>query len=239
MGIDVQREIGYERVSGDEQETALQTAALRGAGCDLIFSEKMTGTKRSRPALDAMLAQLQAGDRVNVWKVDRLGRSTLNSLLFVQELTERGIAFRSLTQQIDTSTPMGMMMLQMLMVFAEFERATIVERVNAGLAAARAAGIVGGTRRSLNNTEVERAREAYANRPVSPRTGKSMTVGELAGMFGVSRATFLRWAQPDYFSGNTRDAARFRSRHANLQGWIQASDDPNYGRSPKRLRPVV
>jgi Enterobacteriaceae phage serine recombinase len=235
MGMQVLREVGYARVSSDEQDTALQLAALRGAGCELIFEEKMSGTKKHRPALDAMLAQLRPGDRVNVWKTDRLGRSAVNSMLLLQDLADRECSFRSLTEPIDTSTPMGVAFLQMLMVFAELERATIVQRVNAGLQAARAQGIVGGTRRSLGKHEVERARDAYVNRPISPRTGRPMTVGELCELFGVSRSTFLRWANPDYFNGNTTDAARFRARHPDLFQWIEKSSDPNYGRSPKRL----
>jgi DNA invertase Pin-like site-specific DNA recombinase len=236
MGMEVLREIGYARVSTNEQDDALQLAALRGQGCEMIFTESMSGTKRHRPALDAMLAELRPGDRVNVWKVDRLGRSTLNSLIFVQELFERKVAFRSLTQPIDTSTPAGLMMLQMLMVFSEFERNTIVERVRAGLAIARQNGIIGGTRRSLTGDQVSRAQEAYANRPVSPRTGKAMTVSELADLFGVHRATFLRWAQPAYFDGPSKDAARFRARHANLAKWLKDSDNPAYGNSPNRPR---
>jgi DNA invertase Pin-like site-specific DNA recombinase len=120
-------------------------------------------------------------------------------------------------------------------VFAEFERETIVERVVAGLAAAREQEIVGGTKRKLDGDQVARARATYANPPVSPATGRPMTVGEQAALFGVHRATYLRWANPHYFEGGTRDAQRFRERHPNLTEWLEKSNDRNYSRSPKRL----
>jgi DNA invertase Pin-like site-specific DNA recombinase len=234
MSIQVLREIGYARVSKDEQDTALQVAALRGAGCELIFTENMTGTRRQRPALDAMVSQLRPGDRVNVWKVDRLGRSTVNTLTFVQDLLARDIAFRALTQDFDTSTPTGRLMMGMLMIFSEFERDTIVERTKAGLAAAAAAGAIGGRRRALQSGQVARAREAYTNRPTSPRTGRPMTCKELAELFGVSRWTFMRWADPTYFHRDTSDARQFRARHDDIDAWLASTDDPHYGRSLKK-----
>lgn len=136
----------------------------------------------------------------------------------------------------NTATALGRMILGVLLVFAEFERDTIVERVQAGLNAARDRGIIGGTRRSMDGDTVRRAREAYANRPISPRTGKPMSVGELADVFGVHRGTFLRWAQPHYFEGNTSDAQRFRERHPDLVQWLMRSDDPHFADSPRRSR---
>ena len=232
----VLREIGYMRVSSDAQDTELQKKALIEAGCTRIFSDKWTGKDKRRPGLDAMVEQLEPGDRVNVWKVDRMGRSTVNGIQFVAELRAKSVAFRSLTQDFDTSTALGRMVLGILLVFAEFERETIVDRVVAGLSAARERGIVGGTRRSMNGAAVLAAREAYVNRPVSPATGKPMTVGELADLFGVHRTTFLRWANPNYFEGNTTDAQRFRERHPDLYGWIEVSNDPHHADSPRRNR---
>lgn len=232
----VLREVGYERVSANGQDTALQHDALMAAGCTVFFRDVWTGTQKSRPGLDAMLASLKPGDRVNVWKVDRLGRSTVDSIDLVNHFTDNHVAFRSLTQSFDTATSMGRLIMGILMNFAEFERDNIVERVVAGLDAARDRGIVGGTRRSMDGDQVERAREAYANRPISPATGKPMTVTELARTFGVHRATFLRWAQPDYLLGDTADAIRFRERHPDIEAWIRESNDPHAFDSPRRRR---
>jgi DNA invertase Pin-like site-specific DNA recombinase len=230
----VLREVGYMRVSADAQDVDLQKRALLDAGCEVIFSDKWTGKDKHRPGLDAMVEQLREGDRVNVWKVDRMGRSTVNGILFVAELKQRKVAFRSLTQDFDTSSALGRMVLGVLLVFAEFERETIVERVQAGVDAAKARGIVGGTRRALDGAQVTAARLAYAERPIDPSTGRPMSINQLAKVFGVDRTTFLRWANPNYFEGNSKDAQRFRERHPDLENWLKVSDNPHFADSPKR-----
>jgi Enterobacteriaceae phage serine recombinase len=232
----VLREIGYARVSADGQDEALQMDALRSAGCTVFFSDRMSGSTKDRPGLAAMMAQLRAGDRVNVWKVDRLGRSTIDSLDLVNEMAAKDAAFRSLTQDFDTATTMGRFIMRILMIFAEFERENIVERVVAGLHAARERGVIGGSRRRLSGEQVEAARAAYEQRPTSPATGKPMTINELAALFGVNRTTFLRWARPDYLLGDSTDAKRFRERHPDIQNWIERSSDPHYADSPRRAR---
>jgi DNA invertase Pin-like site-specific DNA recombinase len=176
---------------------------------------------------------------VNVWKVDRLGRSTIDSLDLVNEMTEKKVAFRSLTQDFDTATIMGRFIMRILMIFAEFERENIVERVQAGVDAARERGIVGGTRRKLDGAKVAAARLAYAERPIDPSTNRPMSITQLAKLFGIDRTTFLRWADPNYFQGNTKDAQRFRERHPDLEKWIEASDDPHAFDSPRRRSRVA
>ena len=99
--------IGYVRVSTNDQNTDLQRNALNCAGCELIFEDKISGTKSDRPGLKKLLTTLSAGDTLVVWKLDRLGRSMRHLVVLVEELRERGINFRSLTDSIDTSTPMG------------------------------------------------------------------------------------------------------------------------------------
>ncbi|CTY26103.1 DNA invertase from prophage CP-933H [Escherichia coli] len=99
--------IGYVRVSTNDQNTDLQRNALNCAGCELIFEDKISGTKSERPGLKKLLRTLSAGDTLVVWKLDRLGRSMRHLVVLVEELRERGINFRSLTDSIDTSTPMG------------------------------------------------------------------------------------------------------------------------------------
>jgi DNA invertase Pin-like site-specific DNA recombinase len=232
----VLRDVAYMRVSADGQDLALQEDALKAAGCTIFFRDTWSGKDRNRPGLDLMMASLRPGDRVNVWKVDRLGRSTIDSLDLVNEMHQKGCAFRSITQEFDTATTIGRFIMRVLMIFAEFERENIVERVVAGINAARERGVVGGTRRKLSGVEVEAAREAYEHRPISPKTGKPMVINELAALFGVDRTTFLRWARRDYFTGNTTEARRFRQRHPDIQEWIERSSDVHYADSPRRAR---
>lgn len=133
-------QIGYVRVSTNDQNTDLQRQALERAGCEQIFEEKMSGTVANRPALKKLLKALNEGDTLVVWKLDRLGRSMRNLVLLVDELRQRGIHFKSLTDSIDTSSPMGRFIFHIMSALAEMERELIVERTRAGLAAAREKG---------------------------------------------------------------------------------------------------
>ncbi len=138
--------IGYIRVSTNDQNTALQRNALESAGCELIFEDKASGKKAERPGLKKVLRMLSRGDTLVVWKLDRLGRSMRHLVVLVEELRDRGINFRSLTDSIDTSTPMGRFFFHVMGALAEMERELIVERTRAGLDAARAEGRIGGRR---------------------------------------------------------------------------------------------
>ncbi|HAT2743101.1 TPA: recombinase family protein [Citrobacter farmeri] len=146
-------QIGYVRVSTNEQNTDLQREALERSGCEQIFEEKMSGTVANRPALKKLLRTLKEGDTLVAWKLDRLGRSMRNLVLLVDELRQRGIHFRSLTDSIDTSSPMGRFIFHIMSALAEMERELIVERTLAGLAAARAKGRVGGRRPKLSTEQ--------------------------------------------------------------------------------------
>ena len=133
--------LGYARVSrGDEQNNALQTRALEAAGCRRLFEEAASGGRWDRPELHRLLDHLREGDMVVVWKLDRLSRSLKDVLHIMERIAQAGAGFRSITENIDTTTPAGRMMMQMVGAFAEFERAMIRERTSAGIAAARAAG---------------------------------------------------------------------------------------------------
>lgn len=134
--------IGYARVSTDEQNLDMQIAALERAGVhrDHIHTEKVSGVAARRPGRDLALKDCRAGDTFVVWKLDRVGRSLLDLLHFVQKLESRGIAFRSLQDSIDTKTPAGRVMFAMLGAFAQFERDLIAERTRAGVARARERG---------------------------------------------------------------------------------------------------
>src|SRR5437763_5806851 len=142
--------IGYARVSTSDQETATQVAALKAAGCERIYREKASGGRWDRPELLRLLDQLRKSDVLVVWKLDRLSRSLRDVLTIMERLGDSGAGFRSLTEAIDTTTPAGRMMMQMVGAFAEFERAMLRERTKAGLDSARREGRIGGRRPKLS-----------------------------------------------------------------------------------------
>src|SRR3954464_2434366 len=145
--------LGYGRVSREGQDLAQQRAALRAAGCDRLFEEKASGGQWDRPELHRLLDHLRPGDVVVVWKLDRLSRSLKDLLHIMERIAGADAGFRSLTENIDTTTPAGRMMMQMVGAFAEFERAMIRERTSAGIAAARAEGRIGGRRKKLDQSK--------------------------------------------------------------------------------------
>jgi DNA invertase Pin-like site-specific DNA recombinase len=124
---------GYARVSKDEQNPALQIAALKKDGCEKIFKDQLSGATTNRPALLRCLKKLERGDTLTVWKLDRLGRSLRDLITMLDYLKKRGVKFRSLTEAIDTETPTGRAMWQMIGLMAEFERSIISERTRAGV----------------------------------------------------------------------------------------------------------
>ncbi|HBB1475722.1 TPA: recombinase family protein [Escherichia coli] len=155
--------IGYVRVSTNEQNTALQRNALESAGCELIFEDKASGKQTERPGLKKVLRMLSRGDTLVVWKLDRLGRSMRHLVVLVEELRDRGINFRSLTDSIDTSTPMGRFFFHVMGALAEMERELIVERTRAGLDAARAEGRIGGRRPKYQEETWQQMRRLLEN----------------------------------------------------------------------------
>lgn len=133
--------IGYIRVSDNDQTEALQIDALEAAGCTLIYGDHgVSGAVKNRKGLTDVLAELKEGDTLAVWKLDRLGRSTVQLLLLLEQLRERGVDFQALTQGIDTTTSIGRMVYGQLAVFAEFEREQTSDRTKAGMAAAKKRG---------------------------------------------------------------------------------------------------
>jgi DNA invertase Pin-like site-specific DNA recombinase len=151
--------IGYARVSkGDDQSNAAQLRALKVAGCNRMFEEAASGGRWDRPKLQEMIGQLRDGDVVVVWKLDRSSRSLKDLLHLMEKIEAAGAGFRSLTEAIDTTTPAGRMMMQMVGSFAEFERAMIRERTSAGLAQARLEGRLGGRRRKLGDRKRRKLR---------------------------------------------------------------------------------
>src|SRR5450759_38341 len=149
---------GYARVSTNDQNPALQLAALKKAGCkpENIFKDAgISGATTKRPALLRCLKVLQDGDTLTVWKLDRLGRSLRDLITMLDDLKQRGVKFRSLTEHIDTDTPTGRAMWQMIALLAELERSMIIERTRAGMKAARARGIKPGRKPRLSPEQIK------------------------------------------------------------------------------------
>jgi DNA invertase Pin-like site-specific DNA recombinase len=177
--------LGYARVSkGDEQNNLLQAKALRAAGCRRVFEEVASGGRWDRPELHRMLDHLRKGDTVVVWKLDRLSRSLKDVLHIMERIGDAGAGFRSITEAIDTTTPAGRMMMQLIGSFAEFERAMIRERTSAGIAAARAEGRVGGRRKKLDAAKRREIAESVI-------TGRK-SGAEMARLYNVSQPTVSR-----------------------------------------------
>jgi DNA invertase Pin-like site-specific DNA recombinase len=178
--------LGYARVSkAEDQDTAPQIEALHAAGCQRVYEERVSGGRWDRPELHRLLDRLGPSDVLTVWKLDRLSRSLKDLLLILDKVEKAGAGFRSLTEHIDSTTASGRMMMQMLGAFAEFERAMVRERTQAGLRSARAQGRRGGRQPKLSpeqQTEVLTMLTA----------GRS--AADVARLFRVHRATISRIA---------------------------------------------
>ncbi|MGO6944712.1 recombinase family protein [Rhizobium johnstonii] len=155
--------IGYARVSTGEQETALQRDALNAAGCAKIFEDHASGVKVDRPGLAEAVAYARDGDTLTVWKLDRLGRSMKHLIEIVTELEGKGVGFRSLTENIDTTTPGGRLVFHLFGALAQFERDLIRERTRAGLKAADDRGRRGGRQPVVSVEKLAKARHFIAN----------------------------------------------------------------------------
>lgn len=176
------KRIGYARVSTDDQHLDLQLDALKRAGCDEVYEEKMSGkSTANRPELDHCLKALRTGDTLVVWRLDRLGRSLQDLVKTVANLNEQGIAFESLGEKIDTGSASGKLQFHVFAAMAEFERNLIIERTAAGLKAARARGRVGGRPAKLSDKQVREIRLLLSD----PKA----VVADIAKQYGVSRTT--------------------------------------------------
>ncbi|BAF53527.1 recombinase family protein [Corynebacterium glutamicum] len=192
-------EFGYARVSTNDQDARLQHDALTKAGCYRIFTDTASGSLESRPELDKLLDQLRPGDTLVVWRLDRLGRSIRHLIDQLATLQERGVEFRSLQENIDTSSSGGRLVFHIFASLAEFERDLIRERTNAGLEAARARGRTGGRPPSLSGDKLRTARKLYEQ--------KDMTVAQIGEVLGVSRTTVYRALRRDTGALPTRKQA--------------------------------
>lgn len=177
--------IGYARVSTKGQAEGLRTqeAALRAAGCERIFTDTASGAKATRPGLDAAVDYVRDGDTIMVTKLDRLGRTMLDTLRTLKALDERGVRVKAQDLDLDTGTPAGKLVVHVIAALAEWERDTIIERTQAGVQAARKRGRKPGPKPSLSPEQADAARAMLAG---------GMGATEVGRVYGVSRWTIQR-----------------------------------------------
>lgn len=177
--------IGYARVSTLDQNPQLQLDALDALGIKKIFVDKISGTTSNRPELSKLREILREGDTLVVWRLDRLGRSLKDLIQWITELETQGVAFKSLHENIDTSTPSGKLIFHIFGALSEFERNLIKERTNAGLTAARARGRVGGRPNKLSDRKQQIAKDMY--------NSKKYTIQAICEDLGISKPTLYKY----------------------------------------------
>src|SRR5262249_47300732 len=181
--------IGYARVSTQDQTLDLQTDALTRAGCEKLFTDTTSGAKAKRPGLQEAMDHLRAGDTLVVWRLDRLGRTLKHPISPIADLSDPGLRFKRVQENMDTTTSGGKLIFHIFGALAEFEREVIRERTSAGLQAARARGRLGGrpTIQSLDPKKVALARKLYAD--------GSTPVQEICATLHIGRSTLYRYAR--------------------------------------------
>jgi len=185
----INRNVGYARVSKNEQNIQVQTDALKIAGCkkEYIFTDHISGSKIERVGLQSCLQELQKGDTLVVWRLDRLGRSMPHLVSLVEDLKNKGIGFKSLCDgAIDTTTASGELIFNIFSSLAQFERKLIQERTYAGLAAARARGRKGGRKKTLIS-------DPKVTTAIKMHKDHSMSITDICKTLNISRATFYRY----------------------------------------------
>ena len=175
--------IGYARVSTQDQSMNLQTDALIRAGCKEIFEDVVSGFKSNREGLEKLLKYVRSGDTIIVWKLDRLGRSLKNLIELIQFFNDKNIGFKSLQENIDTTTASGKLFLHIFGALAEFERELIKERTLAGLKAAAERGRKGGRPRVMDANKIEQARALHRSQ---------IPISEICKTLGISKGTLYR-----------------------------------------------
>lgn len=180
--------IGYARVSKNEQNLDLQTDALKNIGIEKIYLDKVSGIKSEKPQLNELLNFMRKGDTLTVWRLDRIGRTTVGLIQFVTELNEKGIYFKSISENIDTSSASGKLIFQIFCVLAEHERNVLIERTHAGLKSARARGKNGGRPKGLSEKSNKIAPLVKAS-----YNSKELPVEEIMKAFNIgSKTTFYK-----------------------------------------------
>jgi DNA invertase Pin-like site-specific DNA recombinase len=181
--------IGYARVSTQDQTLDLQTDALKRADCEKIFTDTTSGAKSERPGLQEAMNHLRAGDTLVVWRLDRLGRTLKHLIATITDLSDKGIGFKSLQENMDTTTSGGKLIFHIFGALTEFEREVIKERTNAGLQAARVRGRLGGRPKlqALDPKKIALAKKLYAD--------GNMPVREICDTLHIGRSTLYRYVQ--------------------------------------------
>ncbi|NQU35614.1 MAG: recombinase family protein [Bacteroidetes bacterium] len=177
--------IGYVRISTTDQNLDLQLDSLKQVGCEKIYEDQASGAKTDRDGLNGALDLLRKGDTIVVWRLDRLGRSLKHLIEVMNQINDIGCYFKSVQENIDTSSPGGKLIFHVFGALAEFERDIIRERTKAGLAAAKARGRIGGRPRKMDKKKIGYARTLMDD----PKN----TVDDVCEILGVSRATLYRY----------------------------------------------
>jgi DNA invertase Pin-like site-specific DNA recombinase len=176
--------VGYARVSTLDQNLEPQLLALNKIGCEKLYQDQISGTKKNRPGLQLALEVLREGDTLVVWKLDRLGRTVKGLIDLINQLHQKNIHFKSLTDNVDTSTPSGRFFFHVMASLAQMEKELVVERTRAGLAAAKTQGRVGGRKRKMTPSKIESAKKLLAS---------GLLPKDIARNLGVSVPTLYRW----------------------------------------------
>jgi DNA invertase Pin-like site-specific DNA recombinase len=179
--------VGYSRVSTQDQNLNLQNDALTKAGCEKIFEDKVSGARIERKGLTEALEYVRSGDVLVVWKLDRLGRGLRDLIDKMQDLEKRGVGFKSLTENIDTTTAGGKLIFHIFGSLAEFERNLIRERTMAGLSSARARGITGGRKNKLTTEQIELMKKMYKD--------KTIPIKQILDTFKISKSSLYKWVK--------------------------------------------
>ncbi len=218
--------VGYARVSTADQSLELQTDALGAGGCEKLFTDIASGARTERPGLGQALEFCRTGDTLMVWKLDRLGRSMSHLIETVRHLEERGVGFRSLTEQMDTTTPGGRLIFHVFGALAEFERGLIQERVQAGLKAARARGRTGG--RPPVPDETKAMAQALLADP-------TLSVKQICQRLGIAKSTLYKYAKVIFGTvmrqGKKRRSYRCKSLARGFRGRARCRCKPRWSGS--------
>lgn len=227
--------IGYARVSTVDQNLDLQNDALSATGCGRIFSDTASGAKAQRPGLAEALQHCRRGDTLIVWKLDRLGRSLSHLVETVRDLVAKGIGFKSLQENIDTTTSGGKLIFHLFASLAEFERDIIRERTNAGLSAARARGRKGGRPKGVDEKKKRVA--------LSLKKDPERSIKEICDIVGISRNTYYKYTRSDAVnpaatakSGKSAQSKEQKNVHADKRR--HRDPDDNLSKSKNKVMKV-